>query len=70
MVEVPSNLIPTRISQLPTAPVASADGTLLFNYQGVSYQVRAGDLLQVAGVPTTTASYSWHCFDGRWSTEF
>ena len=53
MVEVPSNLIPTRISQLPTAPVASADGTLLFNYQGVSYQVRAGDLLQVAGVPTT-----------------
>ena len=53
MVEVPSNLIPTRVSQLPTAPVASADGMLLFNYQGVSYQVRAGDLLQVAGVPTT-----------------
>ncbi len=53
MTNVPSNLIPTRISQLPTAPVASADGMLLFNYQGVSYQVRAGDLLQVAGVPTT-----------------
>tara|TARA_R110000824_G_scaffold328271_7_gene515148 strand:- start:8922 stop:10577 length:1656 start_codon:yes stop_codon:yes gene_type:complete len=53
MVNVPSNLIPTRISQLPTAPVASADGMLLFNYEGVSYQVRAGDLLQVAGVPTT-----------------
>jgi len=53
MTNVPSNLIPTRISQLPTAPVASADGLLLFNYQGVSYQVRAGDLLQVAGVPTT-----------------
>ena len=53
MTNVPSNLIPTRISQLPTAPVASADGMLLFNYQGVSYQVRAGDLLQVAGVPTS-----------------
>ena len=36
MTNVPSNLIPTRISQLPTAPVASADGMLLFNYQGVS----------------------------------
>tara|TARA_Y100000593_G_scaffold42994_1_gene82298 strand:- start:3294 stop:4949 length:1656 start_codon:yes stop_codon:yes gene_type:complete len=53
MTNVPSNLIPTRISQLPTAPVASADGMLLFNYEGVSYQVRAGDLLQVAGVPIT-----------------
>mgnify|MGYP003665875769 FL=1 len=50
---VPSNLIPSRVTQLPTAPVASADGLLLFTYQGVSYQIRAGDLLQVAGVPTT-----------------
>ena len=51
--DVPSNLIPSRITQLPTAPVASADGLLLFTYQGTSYQIRAGDLLQVAGVPTT-----------------
>lgn len=53
MTNVPSNLIPTRISQLPTAPVASPEGTLLFNFEGVSYQVKAGDLLQVAGVPTS-----------------
>ena len=50
---VPSNLIPSRITQLPTAPVASADGLLLFTYEGTSYQIRAGDLLQVTGVPTT-----------------
>ncbi len=54
MVMVPSNLIPTRISQLPTAPVASPDGLLMFVYNGVTYKVRAGDLLQVAGVPTST----------------
>ena len=35
------------------APVASEDGLLLFVYQGNSYQIRAGDLLSVAGVPTT-----------------
>ena len=53
MSNVPSNLIPTRITQLPMAPVASEDGLLLFIYQGNSYQIRAGDLLSVAGVPTT-----------------
>ena len=50
---VPSNLIPSRVTQLPTAPVASPDGLLLYTYEGVSYQVRAGDLLQVTGVPTS-----------------
>ena len=53
MTDVPSNLIPTRITQLPDAPVASPDGLLLFVYQGNSYKVRAGDLLSVAGVPTS-----------------
>lgn len=53
MSDVPSNLIPTRVTQLPEAPVASADGWLYFVYEGNSYKVRAGDLLQVAGVPTT-----------------
>ena len=53
MSNVPSNLIPTRITQLPMAPVASEDGLLLFVYQGNSYQIRAGDLLSVAGVPTS-----------------
>ena len=53
MVNVPSNLIPSRVTSLPTAPVASEDGLLLFTYEGVSYQIRAGDLLSVSGVPTT-----------------
>jgi len=52
-VNVPSNLIPSRVTQLPTAPVASPEGLLLFTYEGASYQIRAGDLLQVTGVPTT-----------------
>ena len=53
MSEVPSNLIPTRITQLPTAPVASEDSLLLIVYQGNNYQIRAGDLLSVSGVPTS-----------------
>lgn len=50
---VPSNLIPTRVTQLPDAPVASEDGLLVYIYNGVTYKIRAGDLLQVSGVPTT-----------------
>lgn len=50
---VPSNLIPTRISQLPDSPVASEDGLLVYVYNGITYKIRAGDLLQVAGVPTS-----------------
>lgn len=53
MTTVPSNLIPSRITQLPLAPEASPDGLLLYVLNGVSYQIAAGDLLQVAGVPTT-----------------
>lgn len=53
MTDVPSNLIPTRVTQLPTSPVASEDGWLLYVYNGNTYKVRAGDLLSVAGVPTT-----------------
>lgn len=51
MATVPSNLIPTRITQLPDAPVASEDTLLIGVYQGNTYKIRAGDLLQVAGVP-------------------
>ena len=54
MAQVPSNLIPTRVTQLPDAPVASPDGLLMFVYEGNSYKIRAGDLLQVSGVPTST----------------
>ena len=50
---VPSNLIPTRITQLPTAPEADPDGLLVYVLNGVTYKIAAGDLLQVAGVPTS-----------------
>lgn len=53
MAQVPSNLIPVRVTQLPDAPEASEDGLLIFIYQGNTYKIRAGDLLQVAGVPLT-----------------
>lgn len=53
MSDVPSNLIPTRITQLPLAPEASEDSLMMIVYQGNNYQIRVGDLLSVAGVPTT-----------------
>ena len=54
MSDVPSNLIPTRITQLPLAPEASEDSLMMIVYQGNNYQIRVGDLLSVAGVPTST----------------
>lgn len=54
MSDVPSNLIPTRITQLPVAPVADEDSLMMIVYQGNNYQIRVGDLLSVAGVPVTT----------------
>jgi len=51
---VPSNLIPTRITQLPTAPVADANSLMIIVYQGNNYKIRVGDLLSVSGVPVTT----------------
>ena len=51
---VPSNLIPTRITQLPVAPVADENSLMMIVYQGNNYQIRVGDLLSVAGVPTST----------------
>jgi hypothetical protein len=54
MTDVPSNLIPTRITQLPVAPVADEDSLMMIVYQGNNYQIRVGDLLAVAGVPITT----------------
>ena len=53
MADVPSNLIPTRITQLPTAPVADENSLMMIVYQGNNYQIRVGDLLSVAGVPVT-----------------
>ena len=54
MTNVPSNLIPTRVTQLPRAPVADPDSLMMIVYQGNNYQIRVGDLLSVAGVPITT----------------
>jgi hypothetical protein len=53
MAQVPSNLIPVSITQLPDSLTTSADVLLVGVYQGNTYKFRAGDLLQVAGVPTT-----------------
>jgi hypothetical protein len=51
--QVPSNLIPLKVTQLPLAPVASEDSLMMVVYQGNNYQIRVGDLLSVVGVPTT-----------------
>lgn len=53
MADVPSNLIPTRITKLPTAPVADENSLMMIVYQGNNYKIRVGDLLSVAGVPTS-----------------
>lgn len=54
MAQVPSNLIPVSITQLPVPTTPASEDTLLVGvYQGVTYKIRAGDLLNVAGVPLT-----------------
>lgn len=54
MAQVPSNLIPVRVTQLPVPATPASEDTLLVGvYNGVTYKIRAGDLLQVAGVPTS-----------------
>ncbi len=53
MAQVPSNLIPISITQLPVSATTSEDVLLVGVYNGVTYKFRAGDLLQVAGVPTS-----------------
>ena len=53
MAQVPSNLIPVSITQLPDSLTTSEDVLLVGVYQGNTYKFRAGDLLQVAGVPTS-----------------
>ena len=53
MSDVPSNLIPTRLTQLPVAPVADENSLMMIVYQGNNYQIRVGDLLSVSGVPTS-----------------
>ncbi len=49
---VPSNLIPVRVLRLPPG-VPSADVQLVGSVNGATARFRAGDLLNVSGVPTT-----------------
>lgn len=55
MATVPSNLIPTRLTQLPTAPVGATAATsqMVIVYNGNTYQVNAGDIVSTTGVPTS-----------------
>ena len=50
---VPSNLIPTRITQLPQDPSPSDQGWLIYVNNGATYRVRAADILSLNGVPVT-----------------
>ncbi len=52
-VQVPSNLIPIRITQLQVDPAPSEDGQMVYTRDGNTYRVRVGDLLSVSGVPLT-----------------
>lgn len=50
---IPSNTIPTKITQLPVDPTPSDQGILMYVRDGVTYQVTAADIVSVSGVPTT-----------------
>lgn len=58
MSDVPSNLIPTRITQLPVAPTASRDSIIMIVYEGSNYLIRVGDLLDLAGGTVQSVSGS------------
>ena len=53
MSTVPSNLIPTRITQLTEDPSPSASGYLVYVRDGVTYKVQASSIVSVSGVPTS-----------------
>ena len=53
MTTVPSNLVPTRISQLTEYLGDSQDGYLPYVYQGVTYKVRFGNIASVGAVPSS-----------------
>jgi len=48
---VPSNLIPTRVTQLPEDFDPSTQGWLMYVREGVNYKVQASKLIAVSGVP-------------------
>lgn len=53
MTTVPSNLVPTKISDLPVAPNPTPNATMVCVIQGVTYQVPFIDLQSTVSVPAT-----------------
>ena len=53
MTTVPSNLVPTRISQLTEYAGLSQDGYLPYVLNGVTYKVRFGNIASVGAVPSS-----------------
>ena len=53
MTTVPSNLVPTKISDLPVAPVPTPNATMVCVIQGVTYQVPFIDLQSTVSVPAS-----------------
>jgi len=51
MTDVPSNLIPTRISQLPEYPGSSQEGFLPYVLDGVTYKVQFSNVASAGEVP-------------------
>ena len=50
---VPSNLVPTRILQLPEDPSPSETGWMMYVNNGTTYKVQVNSVLAVSGVPAT-----------------
>ena len=53
MTTVPSNLVPTKISDLPVAPNPTSSATMVCVIQGVTYQVPFIDLQSTVSVPAS-----------------
>ncbi len=53
MTTVPSNLVPTKISDLPVAPVPTPNATMVCVIGGVTYQVPFIDLQSTVSVPAS-----------------
>lgn len=51
MVDVPSNLIPTRISQLPEYPGSSQEGFVPYVLEGVTYKAQFSNIASAGEVP-------------------
>jgi len=58
MTDVPSNLIPSRITQLPEYVGSSTLGYLPYVVSGVTYKVQFSNIAAVGAVPSSRAIYS------------